>query len=278
MYAFAYTFNMALLLILVKLFPMSIAIYYIVLGRYLFNVLFLLPYYFFKKVKIPQNWNLFIARACFIVIGTMLTYYAYRRLPLSLASAVGNTEPFFSLGISYFYFNQKVNKKSVFCIIVGYLGVILCLYSSLSQLSVFLPLISLLIANGLNSMASFYMQFLSKKFKKFEILFFGNMTILIGLLLFLPMNLSSFSIFDFDRYVLFLFSILGFLTFIISYCYIKALEKMSVFAFSSFQYIKMVIALFADYFIFYKMPSGMQIVGSLIIASSISFLTYFSKE
>lgn len=66
-----------------------------------------------------------ILRGTFISISVACTYYAYRNLPLGLATSIGMTGPLFTALLSILILKEMVSFQKWMLIILGYIGVII---------------------------------------------------------------------------------------------------------------------------------------------------------
>lgn len=94
--------------------------------RYFFGLIFFSPFIFrvgltgFATKRLPLH----LIRVIFVGIAMGCTYYAYRNLPLALATSIGMTGPLFTTLLSLLILKDSVSFSKWCLILFGYFGVI----------------------------------------------------------------------------------------------------------------------------------------------------------
>lgn len=94
--------------------------------RYFFGLIFFSPFLFQAGIKgfVTSRPILHLTRVVCVGLAMGCTYYAYRNLPLALATSIGMTGPLFTTILSMFLLKDSVSLPKWAFIIFGYLGVL----------------------------------------------------------------------------------------------------------------------------------------------------------
>lgn len=91
-----------------------------------------------------RNWPLFLARSLFGTIGILSNFYAVDHLLLSDASMLNKMSPFFAIIASLFLLKEKINFKQIFILIGAFIGMLLVVKPSFSNIDMFPAFIGVL--------------------------------------------------------------------------------------------------------------------------------------
>ena len=146
----------------------------VVFMRNLFGILFFLPFIYTNRQKVKKSSNLLLqtARITLGVLAMFFTYYSYRNLPLSLATAIGMTNPIFVALFSVFFIKERIDYKQWICIFVGYAGAIVVIHPT--NLVSNPAILSSILANTLAAFCMIIIKVLSKKDSTVTIMLYGN--------------------------------------------------------------------------------------------------------
>src|SRR3990167_3284940 len=94
--------------------------------RYFFGLVFFSPFIMHAGIKsfVTNRPLMHMLRVMCVVLAMGCTYYAYRHLPLAMATSIGMTGPLFTTIMSFLLLKDKVSLSKWLVIIVGYFGVI----------------------------------------------------------------------------------------------------------------------------------------------------------
>ena len=131
-------------------------------------VAMLFAFILLKKKRIPfhpperRHWALLLARACFGTLGLLCNFYAVDHLALSDASMLNKMSPFFAIIVSYFLLSEKLNLVQGFGVIAAFLGSLLIIKPTPSNMALLPSLVGLLGGFGAGVAYSF-VRLMSKK-------------------------------------------------------------------------------------------------------------------
>ena len=106
-----------------KSIPTEMVVFY----RLSFALLWLSPYLIKNKTTVFKTkilkWH--ILRAIFTSLTIGCTYYAYRHLPLTVATSIGLSGPLFTSLLAAVFLKERLTLHKIGMILIGYLGVLL---------------------------------------------------------------------------------------------------------------------------------------------------------
>lgn len=91
-----------------------------------------------------NNWPLLLSRSIFGTIGILANFYAVGHLLLSDASMLNKMSPFFAVIASYFLLKEKLSTTQIFTLCGAFIGALLIIKPSFSNLALVPSLIGLL--------------------------------------------------------------------------------------------------------------------------------------
>ncbi len=194
------------------------------------------------------------------------TYYAYRHLPLALATSIGMTGPLFTTLLAMLILKDKVSFSKWACIFVGYLGVLVMVRPH--ELEVNLAVWIELLANLFAAFSIIGVKVLSRTDSVLTIMLYTNTvtTLLTGLLVYwvwLTPSLHDF---------LLLIAIGGFGVFS-QFSATSALKYADPSYLAPFEYTRMCFAIPVGYFLFAELPTLWMLAGTLMIIGGTYALT-----
>ena len=172
-------FFFALLGLQIKKFSSNTNIESIVFFRSLLGSIIIITFVIlFKRKDISsftgiQNFRIFILRSIF---GTCAMYFGYKALTyisLSQATTIGFTKVFFTVILSSIFLNEKIGKKNIVFVLIGFLGVYLIADPGYKDINIgiYLSIFSAFaVSGGIISIV-----FLTKKENTLKILFLNSL-------------------------------------------------------------------------------------------------------
>lgn len=226
---------------------------------------------------------LHIARIILGISAMSCTYYAYSRLPISLATAIGFSGPLITTLLAVIIMREYVEPKKWILIIIGYIGVLIEIRPGTLEFDP--ATIVEIIANVLAGLTLILTKKLSSKDSPLTLLTFANCGGFIIVFAIISILYFSNSI-DKDMIMLptiklefILLIILGFFGAFSQYARIKALQNAEVSFVAPFEYTRMVLAVPIDIFIIGVIPDTWTMVGAaIIIFASFTFGMMSTKK
>jgi drug/metabolite transporter (DMT)-like permease len=261
---FSFTLGMAL----TKLISPSISSLTILFFRSFSGFFFFLPFACRKKAKAlkTQQIPLQIFRSILICLAMLCTYYVYRKLPLTTASAIGFTSPLFTASFAFLFLKEKLSFKQWIYIFIGYLGVLVIIPPSSFVISQEIWIA--LLANALASIAIIMAKKLASSIPTTTLLFYSMGTSFVFSSLVILGGWQSPNLQD-----ILIMAGIGLCGLLFNGFYIQALKYGKASLAAPFEYTRLIFASIIGYFVFYELPDPRLIGGALIIALSTYFLT-----
>jgi len=225
------------------------------------------------KSKIP---HFHIIRGILTALTTGCTYYAYRYLPLGTATSIGLSGPLFVSLMAVLFLHEKFTIKKIFCILSGYVGVLIIVKPGSVHLSsdLTLALLAAVVGNFLIAGHVILLKIVSKTDSTYTILFYNT---LVPLLCWSGYILTDSALYQCCYQIpiqdlQFLIGI-GLAGLSLQYCYTKAMTFEDASFVSPLEYTRIVMAIPLGFFIFNESLNLYVIMGAgVIIASSYSLL------
>lgn len=236
--------------------------------RYFFGLIFFSPFVFQAGVKgfVTSRPLLHITRVICVGLAMGCTYYAYRNLPLALATSIGMTGPLFTTILAMFLLKDSVSLPKWGCIIFGYLGVLVMVRPH--ELSISLGVWIELLANLFAAFSIICVKLLSRTESTLTIMLYANtVTTLIAGLIALGLWKTP------DTADLIILVGIGGLGVFSQFCSVSALKFANPSYLAPFEYTRMCFAIPVGYLFFQEIPTLWTIVGSLMIIGATYGLT-----
>ncbi len=236
--------------------------------RFFFGFLFFSPFIAKAGIKgfTTSRPLLHLSRVILISLAVACTYYAYRNLPLALATSIGMTGPLFTTVFAMIILKDNVSLSKWALIILGYFGVLVMVRPH--ELPISLGVWVELCANTFAAMAIICTKILSRTEKTFTIMLYANTftTILAGILAYTVWKTPEFN----DVLILMVVGALGVFS---QFCNVTALKHADPSYLAPFEYTRMCFAIPVGFMFFEEVPTLWVIVGSLIIIGATYGLT-----
>lgn len=236
--------------------------------RYFFGLVFFAPFVLQAGLKgfITSRPLLHLTRVVCVGLAMGCTYYAYRNLPLALATSIGMTGPLFTTVLSMFLLKDAVSFRKWIFIIFGYLGVLVMVRPD--ELPISLGVWVELLANLFAALSIICVKLLSRTESTLTIMLYANTitTLIAGLLALTLWETPATS----DLVALVLIGALGVFS---QFCSVTSLKFANPSYLAPFEYTRMCFAIPVGYFLFQELPTVWTILGSLMIISATYGLT-----
>lgn len=236
--------------------------------RYFFGLVVFSPFVFqagFKGFTTSRP-VLHLTRVVCVGIAMGCTYYAYRNLPLALATSIGMTAPLFTTVLSMVILKDSVSRSKWLFIIFGYLGVLVMVRPH--ELSISAGVWVELLANLFAALSIICVKLLSRTESTITIMLYANTitTFVAGLLAYSLWQTPATS----DLLALFAIGTLGVFS---QFCSVSALKFANPSYLAPFEYTRMCFAIPVGYLYFQETPTLWTIMGSLMIIGATYGLT-----
>lgn len=236
--------------------------------RYFFGLIFFSPFLLQAGFKgfVTSRPLLHLIRVVCVGLAMGCTYYAYRNLPLALATSIGMTGPLFTTVLSMFLLKDSVSLPKWAFIIVGYLGVLVMVRPH--ELSINVAVWVELLANLFAAFSIICVKLLSRTESTLTIMLYANTvtTFIVGVLALTLWKTPDNS----DLIILMVIGALGVFS---QFCSVSALKFANPSYLAPFEYTRMCFAVPVGYLFFQELPTIWTIGGSLMIVAATYGLT-----
>lgn len=236
--------------------------------RYFFGLIFFSPFVVQAGIKgfITSRLVLHLTRVVCVGLAMGCTYYAYRTLPLALATSIGMTGPLFTTILSMLLLKESVTFRKWLFIIFGYLGILVMVRPH--ELPISLGVWVELLANLFAALSIICVKLLSRTESTITIMLYANTitTFIAGLLAFSLWKTPETS----DLMALVLIGALGVFS---QFCSVSALKFANPSYLAPFEYTRMCFAVPVGYLFFQEIPTLWTILGSFMIIGATYGLT-----
>jgi drug/metabolite transporter (DMT)-like permease len=241
--------------------------------RYFFGLVFFTPFILKADVSgfLTSRPILHTIRVIALGITVTCTYFAYRNLPLALATSIGMTGPLFTTVLAMILLKDKVPLFKWALILLGYAGVIIAVRPH--EVAISIGVWVALLANLFAAISIICVKVLSRTERTFTIMLYANTatTFIAGLVVFSSWKLPGLN----D--LLALIAIGGFGVFS-QYCSVTALRYANPSFLAPFEYTRMCFAIPVGYIFFEEIPNLWVIFGSIVIIIATYNLTRIEQE
>ncbi|CAO4840207.1 MAG: Riboflavin transporter [Holosporales bacterium] len=247
-----------------KLIDKSIPTAVIVFYRISFAALALLPTILYNRKTIFKTRRLgaHIGRAILVSFATWCTYYAYRHLPLDVATSIGLSGPLFTTLFAALFLKERLTFKKIMVLMMGYIGVLIVVFphcsdiNSLSAQAVVVAIAGNIIMGGIIVL----LKYLTRTDETQTILVYN--TLLVA---------GFYAIFAYpDLYVpekttLLCLLGIGILGLSLQFCYARALSVADASFVSLLEYLRILLSIPLGYFVFHETLHINTLLGAILI-------------
>lgn len=245
----------------------------IVLVRNIIGLTFLMPFIFhnLNLSGFKANFFLHSKRIIFTFCAMTCTYYAYGKLPLAFATALGFSGPLFTSVLSVIILKSQVSLQRWMSIVTGYIGILVMVVGSSSSgvlVNINFPVLVMMFANIFAALAIITSKKLSHVEEKPNMLFFGMLGVSM-----LSLVSSSHSWQTPSKFDLLILCSIAILATISQYAYLSALKCAHPPFLAPFEYTRMVFSIPMGIFILKEKFNIWSMIGAAIIILSNYFVT-----
>lgn len=258
-----------------KLVDKAIPTEIIVLYRLFFGFLWLSPFLIKKRKTIYKTpvIHLHLMRSLLTTFTMGCTYYAYRNIPLGLATSIGLSGPLFTTLLAALLLKEKLSLKKISLIITGYLGV-LCVVNphlgeSIPTQAIFIDILG----NISIGLIIVLMKQITKTDSVETALFYNTFFTLIFCFLYAYSNLCIPS-----QETLLLLVDIGLLGICTQFFYIKAISYEEASFVSPLEYFRIVVGIPVGLIFFQETIQTLDILGTFIIMATTYYLTIMNQK
>lgn len=236
--------------------------------RYFFGLVFFSPFVVSAGIKgfTTSRPILHVTRVLCVGVAMACTYYAYRHLPLALATSIGMTGPLFTTLLSMLVLKDSVSMPKWGLILFGYLGVIVMVRPH--ELPISTGVWVELLANLFAALSIVCVKLLSRTESTFTIMLYANTltTFFAGLLALTIWQTPS----TYDIIALIFIGALGVFS---QFCSVTSLRYANPSYLAPFEYTRMCFAIPVGYLLFGEVPTLWILAGSIMIIGATYGLT-----
>lgn len=240
----------------------------VIFMRYVFGLIFFSPFVFQAGFKgfITSRPLLHFTRIVCMIIAMGCTYYAYRNLPLALATSIGMTGPLFTTILAMLLLKDSVSLPKWVFIIFGYLGVLVMVQPH--EIPISTGVWVELLANLFAALTIICVKLLSRTESTLTLMLYANTatTFIVGILALTIWKTPETS----DLITLMIIGGLGVLS---QFSYVSALKYANPSYLAPFEYTRMCFAIPVGYIFFQEMPTLWTLLGSFMIIGATYGLT-----
>lgn len=230
--------------------------------RYFFGLVFFSPFVFQAGFKgfVTSRPLLHLIRVLCVGAAMACTYYAYRHLPLALATSIGMTGPLFTTVLSLLFLRDSVSLSKWGLILFGYLGVLVMVRPHEMPSGIGIGVGIEILANVFAALSIICVKVLSRTESTLTIMLYANTatTFIAGLIAFSVWKMPSES----DVLALVLIGGLGVFS---QYCSVSSLKHANPSYLAPFEYTRLCFAVPVGYLFFQEIPTLWVYCGSLMI-------------
>lgn len=241
--------------------------------RYFIGLVFFTPFILKVGLKGFTTKRPFLHLVRVMCLGATVacTYFAYRNLPLALATSIGMTGPLFTTVLAMLILKDRVSLTQWALILFGYTGVLIAVRPH--EMAISIGIWASLMANILAALSNICVKILTRTESTFTLMLYANTatTFIAGLVVIMFWKTPAFS----D--VMSLIAVGGFGVFS-QFCNISALRYANPSFLAPFEYTRICFAIPVGYIFFDEIPNIYVIIGSLIIIAATYGLTRVVRE
>lgn len=236
--------------------------------RYFFGLVFFSPFIIKAGTKgfVTSRPLLHLIRVLTLGITVGCTYFAYRNLPLALATSIGMTGPLFTTVLAMLLLKDHVSLSKWVLILLGYVGVIVTVRPH--EMDISIGVWAALMANLFAAISIICVKLLTRTERTFTLMLYANTatTFIAGLVALILWKTPGLS----DLKALVAVGGFGVLS---QFCNITALRFANPSFLAPFEYTRICFAIPVGFIFFDEIPNLWVILGSIIIIGATYGLT-----
>jgi drug/metabolite transporter (DMT)-like permease len=201
------------------------------------------------------------------VVGTILSFYAYQKMPLADANALSFTRALWLTPLAFFMLGETLGPARIGASVVGFLGVLVMLAPSAHE-ALGWPQAAALTSAFLFALTVTGMKVMTRDHSPFTILVYAAV---LGVVFSLP---PALFVWRWPHPVdLVLLSIMGALGVGTQACYIKGMQIGDAAAMAPIDYTRLVFAVGLGFLLFHEVPRTRTVVGAAIVVGATLYIT-----
>jgi drug/metabolite transporter (DMT)-like permease len=236
--------------------------------RYFFGLVFFSPFIIQAGTKgfVTSRPLLHLIRVTTLGIAVACTYFAYRNLPLALATSIGMTGPLFVTVLAILLLKDRVSFTKWTLILIGYVGVIVTVRPH--EMSISIGVWAALAANLFAAFSMICVKLLTRTESTFTMMLYANTatTFIAGLVALVLWKTPAMP----DILALIAVGGFGVLS---QFCNVTAMRHANPSFLAPFEYTRICFAIPVGFIFFDEIPNIWVILGSLIIIGATYALT-----
>jgi drug/metabolite transporter (DMT)-like permease len=219
-----------------------------------------------RALSTTRPWTLLFRSSCG-VLGTILSFYSFQKMPLADANALSFTRPLWLTPMAFFFLGEKLSPARIIVCIVGFAGVMVMLAPSGHQ-HLGLPQAAALTSALLFAMTIVGMKVMTRDHSPFTILVYSA---LLGVLFSTP---PALFVWRWPHLTdLFLLAAMGGLAVLNQALFVKGIQVGDAAALAPIDYSRLVFGVAVGFFLFKETPGPRTLFGAVIVVGSTLYLT-----
>jgi drug/metabolite transporter (DMT)-like permease len=201
------------------------------------------------------------------VLATILSFYAYQKMPLADANALSFTRALWLTPLAFFTLGERLGPARIGASVVGFLGVLVMLAPAGHQ-ALGWPQAAALASAFLFALTITGMKVMTRDHSPFTILVYAAV---LGVVFSLP---PAMFVWRWPGPVdLLLLTLMGVLGVVTQACYIKGMQIGDAAAMAPIDYTRLVFAVALGFVLFHEVPRPRTIAGAAIVVAATLFIT-----
>ena len=201
-------------------------------------------------------------------LATILSFYAYQKMPLADANALSFTRSLWLTPLAFFTLGEKLGPTRIGASLVGFVGVMIMLAPSGHQ-ALSWPQLAALASAFLFALTITGMKVMTRDHSPFTILVYAAV---LGLAFSLP---PALFVWRWPHPVdLLLLAIMGVMGVATQACYIKGMQIGDAAAMAPIDYTRLVFAVGLGFVLFHEVPRGRTVLGAAIVVGATLYITW----
>jgi S-adenosylmethionine uptake transporter len=248
----------------------------VMLGRFFFSTLTLLPFMFFDSKNFRSRYpGINFLRGLILFIGMFIWCYGLDTSQLSVACLINFTTPMFTLIFAALILKEKIGKARIAATIIGFLGVVIVLNPRTASFPTATASLFLLSAIFFALLDILNKKLVTKETTLGSLFFTGFFTMLctLGVMFCMDSGIHSLAeTFTMGWQSVMLLALLGVGANFLLFFILKSLHYIDVSAMAPFRYAELILASIFGYLFFDEKISVNAILGAIVIIPSVIYL------
>jgi drug/metabolite transporter (DMT)-like permease len=211
--------------------------------------------------------GILLFRSAVGVVGMIMSFYAYQKMPLADANALSFTRTLWLVPLAALVLHEKVGPVRIAATIVGFAGALVMIRPTGAE-TFTLPALAALGSAFLFALTITGMKIMTRDHSSTVLVMWAAV---LGLIFTLPPALFVWQWPSPDD--LFLLCLMGVLGTITQWSYIKGMSEGDAAAMAPIDYTRLIFAVVLGYLLFSEIPSVLTMVGAAIIIASTLYIT-----